>query len=132
MESLVLFGCEQRLDSDLRSLERAAAAGGYALRLVTLPCSSSLEPAIVLRAFEGGADAVGVLACRPEFCRQGDGSRRAERRMARAARMLEDIGLGAGRILFQKGEPGQGTGEALTSLLEAARAAGPSPLRKGP
>lgn len=130
--SLVLFGCEQRLGHTGRSLERATVRDGYALRLVLLPCSSALEPAIVLRAFEEGADAVGVLACQNELCRQGDGSQRAERRMARAAAILGNVGLGTSRILFQKDAPGQGINEALEALIEVARAAGPSPLRKRP
>ncbi len=129
---LVLFACEQRLGIEGRYLEQAAATGGFALRVLRLPCSSALEPAMVLRAFEGDAEAVGVLACRPEACRLGDGSRRAARRMTRTSKILAEIGLGDGRLLFRDGEPGQGAQATLDELMEAARAAGPSPLQRRP
>jgi coenzyme F420-reducing hydrogenase delta subunit len=113
-------------------LEAMAARSGYLLRLVPMPCSSALEPAIVLRAFEAGADAVMVLACRPEYCRLGDGSSRAARRMARASRILSEAGIGEGRIIFAGGLPGEGDRDGLNTLIEAAGTAGPSPLRKKP
>ncbi len=129
---LVLFACQQRLGNAVASLERAARDAGFALRMVPLPCSSALEPAIVLRAFEEGADAVQVLACAPEACQTGDGSRRAALRMARAGRILADAGMGEGRVLFSSGQPGQGPEADLTELIEAARAAGSNLLRKKP
>lgn len=128
---LVLFACEKRIGGDARSLERSAEAAGFALRVIPLPCSSALEPAIVLRAFEEGADAVEVLACQPDACRLGDGSRRAASRMARADRTLAEAGLGGSRILFRQGEPDAAQAE-LDELIEAAWAAGPSPLREKP
>ncbi|MBI2906395.1 MAG: hydrogenase iron-sulfur subunit [Chloroflexi bacterium] len=128
---LVLFACEQRIESDAQALEELALAAGYVLRVVPLPCSSALEPAIVLRAFEEGVDAIEVLACRPEICRLGDGSRRAARRMSRTNVILAATGIGANRLLFRDGEGSQGAAAALAELIETARVAGPSPLRKG-
>jgi coenzyme F420-reducing hydrogenase delta subunit len=131
-KKLVMFACLQRLAETPRSLEQTAARSGYGLRVVPMPCSSALEPAIVLRAFEAGADAVALLACLPEYCRLGDGSARASRRMARASRMLTEAGVGAGRILFLDGEPGRGDTEGLDQLIEAAQKAGPNPLTSKP
>ncbi len=129
---LVLFACQHCLAGENGTLRQTAKESGFALQLVSLPCSSALEPAIVLRAFENGADAVEVLACRFENCHLGNGSRRASKRVARAKQTVQEAGLGGGRLVLQHQEPGRGAGEALADLIAAARSAGPSPLRKKP
>jgi len=129
---LVLFACQHCLEEESGPLQQTAKDSGFALQLVSLPCSSALEPAIVLRAFENGADAVEVLACRFEDCHLGNGSRRASKRIARAKQTIEDSGLGGARLVFQHREPGRGATDAIADLIAAARSAGPSPLRKKP
>ena len=75
---------------------------GGELKTVTMPCSSMTREVFLLRAFEAGADAVIVLVCPEGACRHGSGNLRAARRVARIKKLLDEIGLGSGRLnIFQ-------------------------------
>jgi F420-non-reducing hydrogenase iron-sulfur subunit len=68
------------------------------LTFVKLPCSSMVKDVYILRAFEAGADAVVVLTCPKGGCRFVEGNLRAEKRVRWVKNLLDEIGLGAGRL----------------------------------
>jgi uncharacterized small protein (DUF1192 family) len=65
-----------------------------------VPCTGRLQPEHLLKAFEAGADLVCIIACDEGNCHHLDGSRRAKLRVEFADRMLQEIGLGGGRIML--------------------------------
>ncbi len=65
-----------------------------------LPCSSKVEPQLVLKIFEQGADGALILACPFGACRFVEGNYRAEKRVAYAAGWLEELGLEPARVKF--------------------------------
>jgi coenzyme F420-reducing hydrogenase delta subunit len=71
-----------------------------AAREVMVPCTGRLQPEHLLKAFEAGADLVCIIACDEGNCHHLDGSRRAKLRVEFADRMLQEIGLGGGRIML--------------------------------
>jgi F420-non-reducing hydrogenase iron-sulfur subunit len=65
---------------------------------VVVPCAGRLQPEHFLKAFEDGADAVGVICCEEGNCHHHEGNRRCGRRLDHVNGLLEQIGLGAGRM----------------------------------
>jgi F420-non-reducing hydrogenase iron-sulfur subunit len=69
---------------------------------VAVPCAGRLQPEHLMKALEDGADAVGVICCADGNCHHVEGNRRCRRRLDYVAGLLEQIGLGKGRLaIFQ-------------------------------
>lgn len=69
-------------------------------REVLVPCTGRLQPEHLLKALEQGADAVCIIACDEANCHHMEGSCRAKRRAEFVGKLVEEIGLGAGRIML--------------------------------
>jgi coenzyme F420-reducing hydrogenase delta subunit len=74
-----------------------------------LPCTGRIEEAIILQAFEGGADGVMVVGCLEGDCHYISGNLRARARVARVAGILESIGIGGERVRMYNLSAGEGT-----------------------
>lgn len=64
---------------------------GVALEAV--PCSGRIDPRYLLKAFEGGARAVCILACPKGECKSMEGNLRATARVRAAQELLSEAGL---------------------------------------
>jgi coenzyme F420-reducing hydrogenase delta subunit len=93
------------------------------LKFVKLPCSSLVKDVFILRAFEAGADAVAVMVCPKGACRYVEGNLRAEKRIQRVKSLLNDIGLGEGRLALYNMAAGDGDAFAAAIQEIAAKAA---------
>ncbi len=67
---------------------------------IVVPCTGRLQPEHVLKAFESGASVVSVIACQEDNCQYIEGSRRCSLRVGFIRSILEEIGLGEGRLLL--------------------------------
>ncbi len=67
---------------------------------VVVPCAGRLQPEHFLKAFEDGADAVGVICCEEGNCHHIEGSRRCGRRLEYVGGVLDQIGLGTNRVMI--------------------------------
>ncbi len=67
---------------------------------VVLPCAGRLQPEHVLKAFETGCRVVSVVACEEQNCHHAEGSRRCSLRVQYVRSLLEEIGLGEGRLVL--------------------------------
>ena len=67
---------------------------------VVVPCAGRLQPEHFLKAFEDGADAVGVICCEEGNCHHLEGNRRCSRRLDYVSGLLEQVGLGANRVMI--------------------------------
>jgi coenzyme F420-reducing hydrogenase delta subunit len=65
---------------------------------VKMACSSMVKDVFILKAFETGADAVGVLVCPEGACRYVEGNLRAKKRVKWVQDLLNEIGLGGDRL----------------------------------
>lgn len=103
---LYILGCSNSFD--LYDLGNDLAGGdGYALRFINVPCSGKVDLLYLLKLFETGADGVMLLTCKEGECRYLEGNLRARRRADAVATLLEEIGLGGGRMaIIQSGEAG--------------------------
>ena len=68
------------------------------LKIIPLPCSGKMDILYLTKAFETGADGVAVVMCKQGECRYLEGNLRARKRAEAIDALLEEVGLGKGRI----------------------------------
>jgi len=102
------------------------------VRVVKLPCTGKIEVDYILAAFERGVDGVMVAGCLEGGCHFLEGNLRARRRVERAKRFLEEIGLEPERVeMFNlSSADGPRFAEIVTEMNERLTRLGPSPLRR--
>jgi F420-non-reducing hydrogenase iron-sulfur subunit len=82
---------------------------GESVKTVSLPCSGKVDVQYLTKAFETGADGVVIVTCKKLECRHFEGNLRARKRAEAVESLLEEIGLGAGRMaVIECGERGVG------------------------
>lgn len=65
---------------------------------IRVPCSAIINPSLVIKAFEKGADAVLLTACRPSELRRIAPSRLTESRVSLLRRLLKTVGVEEDRL----------------------------------
>ena len=97
------------------------------LKTVSLPCSGKLNLLYLLKAFEKGADGVVLVTCRQGDCHFLEGNLRAKKRSESVEALLEEIGLGKGRMRIIANKNGDTINhiiEELKSLSNSIRSQG--------
>jgi len=105
--------------------------GTFELKPVKMACSSMVKDVFLLRAFEAGADAVAVFVCPEGQCRYVEGNIRAIKRVNFVKNLLDEIGLGGGRLSLHNVQSGdiETVGRILQQILSEINDIGPSPVR---
>lgn len=115
------------------------AAGMAGIRLprnftmVRVMCIGRINQAMILRAFEHGADGVILLECRDEDCRYGPGPEVGHTNVQRVRRILRLLGIGQKRLVersFQAHEKAE-FAQALWEFAELIESMGPNPAKPG-
>ncbi len=70
------------------------------VRIIRLPCTGRMDPLLVLKAFQEGADGVLVSGCHPGDCHYNDGNYYARRRLELLKRMLAVRGIEPERFQY--------------------------------
>lgn len=101
------------------------------IRVVKVPCSGTINPIVLLRAFEDGADAVYVAGCAVGDCHFLRGNLQAMRTVDFVKTLLEEIGLEPQRLEFFHIPASAGPlfAQRANQMTERARQLGPNPLR---
>ena len=94
---IYLFCCSSSFDPD--ELLQKCSEQGDELKVIPLPCSGKVDILYLTKSFETGADGVAVVTCRHGECRYLEGNLRAWKRVEAVDALLEEIGLGKGRIV---------------------------------
>ena len=113
---IVLLYCRQAVLQDVNADLLDGKADGFSVRTVMLPCSSKVQVPYLLRILDDGADAVEVVACHSDACRFLVGSDKAEKRIAYAGKLLDQIGLGSERLGITRAN-----GLTAENLMEIAK-----------
>ncbi len=112
---ICVFFCSNCLDHD--QIENCCTQLGVDRRTaISLPCSGKVNIPYLVKAFETGADGVVVLTCAMDECRHLEGNRRAKKRVQAVDSLMEEIGIGRGRIAVL--EVRDGGHEETTALLK--------------
>lgn len=96
--NVAIFFCQQldpEQDANRRVIEKEL---GPQIKYFPLPCSGRIEPLHFLRAFESGSDLVYLITCPKKVCRYQQGNIRAEKRIAYAQKLIQEIGLDPDRL----------------------------------
>lgn len=112
-----LFCCSTSFDP--LELAQGSNGNGDELRIIPLSCSGKIDILYLTKAFETGADGVVVITCKKGECQFLEGNLRAEKRVAAVDALLEEIGLGKGRMVMM--QMGDGGIEQLKKEVEAFR-----------
>jgi coenzyme F420-reducing hydrogenase delta subunit len=108
------------------------------VRVVKLPCTGRINPLFVLKAFEGGADAVLVSGCHPGDCHYTSGNYHARRRWTLFRDLLDLTGIDPRRLHFSwvSAAEGQKFADLINDITAKVREAGPfgatNPARRRP
>jgi len=97
------------------------------IRIIRVMCSGRVDPAMVLKCLQRGADGVMVLGCHPGDCHYLNGNLEAEKRMKEAARLMELLGIDPRRLMLRWISASEGELFARTSdeFVQILRALGP-------
>ncbi len=66
--------------------------------MISLPCSGKVDIPYMIKAFETGANGVLVITCPEGKCHNLEGNLRAKKRVQAVDSLLEEMGMGKGRI----------------------------------
>jgi F420-non-reducing hydrogenase iron-sulfur subunit len=103
------FYCSNSLDKErvsrfIKLVEESVDNGD--IKIISLPCSGKVNLPYLVKAFETGADGVLIVTCQEGQCRNIEGNMRALKRAEAVDSLLEEIGLGKGRIVVIRAEEG--------------------------
>ena len=102
------------------------------VRIIKLPCTGRIDPLFILKAFEGGADAVLVSGCHPGDCHYQEGNYKARRRIAILEETLKAMGFEGDRVMLRWISASEGGlfAETIRDFTEKVRAKGPAPTKQ--
>jgi F420-non-reducing hydrogenase iron-sulfur subunit len=97
------------------------------VRLVGVMCSGRLDPFYVLKTFASGADGVMVAGCHTGGCPSNEQNDRTRRRFLMMQRILEQMGIPAGRFKMAKASAAEAEKfcAEVTHMAEEIRLLGP-------
>ncbi len=100
------------------------------VRVVKLLCTGKVDVVYLLSIFRAGADAVMVSGCEIGDCHFLEGNLRARERVEHAKLLLDEVGLGSGRLeMFHIGaSDAPKWAQAVEQMTRWALELGPNPL----
>jgi coenzyme F420-reducing hydrogenase delta subunit len=101
MEPVKILGicCNWSPYASFNAAERAGLEMPANFRLIRVMCIGRINQALILRAFEFGADGVILLECKDEDCRYGPGPEIGHSNVHRLRRLIDLLGIGQRRLV---------------------------------
>lgn len=101
------------------------------LRVIRVMCIGRINQALILRAFEFGADGVILLECKDEDCRYGPGPGMGHENVQRVRKLLHLLGIGQKRLKERSfaAHEKEELVKALWEFAEEIQALGPNPAK---
>lgn len=126
-----IFVCRNALADHLRSKPLQQLRLTEVAQVEAVPCLGKIDPRYLLKAFEGGCDAVCLIGCPIGKCRTMDGNLRAQKRVALVSRILDEVGIKGERLAFVLREPMEEPAieKVIEEFIAAMRSLGPSELK---
>jgi F420-non-reducing hydrogenase iron-sulfur subunit len=97
------------------------------LRIVRVPCTGRVDPLLVLKAFEKGADGVLISGCHPGDCHYAEGNYYARRKFELLDRLIPYLGIDPLRFRYtwvSASEAGRWQ-KVVTEFVDQVAALGP-------
>jgi F420-non-reducing hydrogenase iron-sulfur subunit len=116
--------------SDLAGVSRLQIKPHF--RILRTMCSGRVDPELILRAFQKGADGILVAGCHPGDCHYIGGNYRTRRRIALLKYLIKQFGLNPERLALEWISAGEAQrfAQTVNGFIETIERLGPSPLRR--
>ncbi len=103
------------------------------VRLMRFPCTGRMNPMMIVKAFDHGADGVLVSGCHPGDCHYVQGNLVARRRFILFRSLMDFLGLDLRRLHFAwvSASEGHKWAKVVSEVSEAVYKAGPLPRWEG-
>ncbi|MEE9201863.1 MAG: hydrogenase iron-sulfur subunit [Dehalococcoidia bacterium] len=97
------------------------------IRIIRVPCSGRVDPLLVVKSFQQGADGVLVAGCHPGDCHYTEGNYYARRRFALLRPLLDFVGIEQERLRLEwvSASEGRKFSRAVASFQEELERLGP-------
>ena len=97
------------------------------IRIIRVPCSGRVDPLLIVKSFQMGADGVLIAGCHPGDCHYTEGNYYARRRFALLRPFLEYLGIEAARFRVEwvSASEGKRWSKVVTSFTEELTKLGP-------
>jgi len=97
------------------------------IRIIRVPCSGRVDPLLVVKAFERGADGVLISGCHPGDCHYVQGNYYARRRFAVLRDLLDFIGIERDRLRLEwvSAAEGQRFAQIVSDFTKRLKELGP-------
>lgn len=97
------------------------------VRIIRVPCSCRIDPKLVVKALERGADGVLVSGCHPGDCHYTEGNYYTRRRMLMLFKLLEFLGLDPKRVQMSWVSASEGPkwAQVVEEITEDLKSLGP-------
>jgi F420-non-reducing hydrogenase iron-sulfur subunit len=111
--------------ADLAGTSRIRSAPN--VKVIRVPCSTRVEPAFVIKAFQSGADGVLILGCHPGDCHYIEGNYKTMRRVPLLKKMLKQFGIEDERVRLDwvSASEGEKYASIVNEITEKVRELGP-------
>jgi Fe-S oxidoreductase/coenzyme F420-reducing hydrogenase delta subunit len=100
--------------------------------LVRVMCSGSVEPGVIMDAFEHGADGVMVIGCLMDNCHYVSGNKKAQERMDSLKKLFDVMGLDSRRLRTEWINASERAkfAQSVKDFTEDVRELGPLPVQR--
>lgn len=97
------------------------------IRIIRVPCSGRVDPLLIVKSFQMGADGVLIAGCHPGDCHYTEGNYYARRRFALLKPFLEYLGIESGRFRVEwvSASEGKRWSQVVTSFTDEVTKLGP-------
>jgi coenzyme F420-reducing hydrogenase delta subunit len=95
---IILFYCSNSINPD-EIIKASKKDEDTEIKVISLPCSGKVDLLYLLKAIETGADGAFLITCLQGNCQNLEGNLRAKKRADAVNSILEEAGLGKGRIV---------------------------------
>ncbi len=96
--NIILFLCNWGPHAAYTTLQDKGYKIPPEIKMVRIPCTGRISKALLLKAFEMGADGVALVGCKPGTCRYGSGTETAGKNTEDTRNILELLGMGKDRM----------------------------------
>jgi coenzyme F420-reducing hydrogenase delta subunit len=102
------------------------------VKIVKVPCTGRVDILLILKAFESGVDGIYLAGCLEGECHFLRGNLRAKKRVQYVKTLLDEVGLGSGRVEMYNMSSAQGQrfAEVAREMTEKIKGLGPSPVKR--
>lgn len=102
------------------------------VKIIRVMCSGSVEPGVIMDAFEHGAHGVIVIGCLMDNCHYVSGNEKAQERIDALKELFDIVGLDSRRLRTEWINASERTkfAKAVSEFVEEVRALGPIPMKK--